>query len=217
MTMPRITPFLFVLAMLFLPLSSHAQWLDGVGVKGGLTAASADDNMNHFDFDRRSGWEASAFAEKRILPFLSVRGEIGYTQRGFVESTSEIDPDGNKVARRDATTRLDYLTMPLLAKFKYNTTPLSIYALYGHRLDILVGRNSGAFEFSEGTVESEIAGLYESTVFGGAIGIGMETNQLPTRLFIESRYDIDFTDSFGSDTSRSVRNNAFSVVMGIAF
>lgn len=216
MCLQRIAPVLCIFVMLLLPLSSHAQWIDHFGVKGGITASSASDNMDQFDLERRSGWRGSAFAEKELLPFLSVRSEVGYTQRGFVESTAEVDVDGNETPL-EATTRFDYLTIPLLAKLEYGVGAASLYALAGPRVDILVGREAGVFAFSGGDIESEIADFYDSTAAGGTLGVGVSTQMLPAQVFIEGRYDVDLTDSFPADAPRKVRNNAFALVLGVAF
>lgn len=179
-------------------------------------ASSASDNMDQFNLDRRTGWRGSAFAEKRLLPFLAVRGEVGYTQRGFVESTTEVDRDGNETPR-EATTRLDYLTIPLLAKLEHDVGAASLYALAGPRVDLLLGREAGVFAFSTGDIESEVADFYDSTAAGGTLGVGVSTRMQPAQVFIEGRYDVDITDSFPADAPRKVRNNAFTLVLGVAF
>jgi hypothetical protein len=197
---------------------SKAQFIDRIGLSGGFVSAHATDNMDQFDLERRSGWTASAFIEKRVLPALSVRSEVGYIQRGFVDTQEEIDADGTLLSVVESETQFDYLTIPVLAKLVYDTSPAAVYALAGPRLDILLNRDAEDFEFSDGTlVESEIADFYDSTALGGTVGIGVETHLSSLHLFIESHYDVDFTDSFPSDVPRTVRNNAIVVVMGIAF
>ena len=207
-----------LLIVIAAPISSQAQLIDRVGLSGGFVSAHATDNMDRFDLNRRSGWTAVAFIEKRVFSALSVRSEVGYVQRGFVDTREEIDDDGTLLAIIEAETQLDYLTVPLLAKLTYDASPASMYALAGPRLDILLNRDAEDFEFtSSPPVESEIVDFYDSVAFGGTVGIGIETDLLPTRLFVEGRYDIDFTDSFPSDVPRTVRNNALSVVIGVAF
>jgi len=216
--MLRRALLLFALIVVAAPASSQAQFIDRIGLSGGFVSAHATNNLDQFDLNRRSGWTASAFIEKRALSWLSVRSEIGYIQRGFVAAQEEIDEDGTLISVVEAETQLDYLTIPLLAKLAYDTSAASVYALAGPRLDILLGRDAEDFEFSDGLrVENELAGFYESTAFGGTVGIGVETHLSPMRLFIESRYDMDVTESSPSDAPRAVRNDAIVVVMGIAF
>ena len=216
MTLRRL--LLALLLIVVAPISSQAQLIDRVGLSGGFVSAHATDNMDQFDLDRRSGWTAAAFVEKRVFSALSVRSEVGYIQRGFVDTREEIDDDGTLLAIIEAETQFDYLTVPLLAKLAYNASPASVYALAGPRLDILLNRDAEDFEFTNSPpVESEIADFYDSVALGSTIGIGIETHLLPMRLFVEGRYDIDFTDSFPSDAPRKVRNNALSVVIGMAF
>ncbi len=217
MTWQRLLSVLLFIGIIA-PTSGQAQLIDRVGLSGGFVSAHATDNIDQLDFDRRLGWTAAAFVEKRVFSALSVRSEVGYIQRGFVDTREEIDEDGTILSIIEAETQLNYLTVPLLAKLAYDVSPASVYALAGPRLDILLHRNAEDFEFvNSPPVENEIVDSYDSVVFGGTIGFGVETHLLPMRLFIEGRYDIDVTESFSSDVPRTVRNNAIVVVMGIAF
>ena len=207
--------FLTVVVALTLPQSSHAQLLDSYGVKVGAVSASATDNLD--DFDRRTGLTASVFAEKRLLPYLSLTGEIGYVQRGFIETQTERTAPNEVVGTVEANTQLDYLTIPVMAKLEYGLAPATLYALAGPRLDILLSRDAGTFEFSSSTFESQVADAYGSPAVGGIVGVGIATtNLLPARLLLEGRYELDLTDSF-VEGPRETRNTAFTVVVGIAF
>lgn len=216
MIKPRLAvALLIVVATLALPGSSRAQLLDSYGMKVGAVSASATDNLD--DFDRRTGLTASVFAEKRLLPFLSLIGEVGYVQRGFIETQIERTATNEVVGTVEANTQLDYLTIPVMAKLEYGLAPATLYALAGPRLDILLSRDAGTFEFSSGTFESQVADAYGSPAVGGTVGVGITTtNLLPARLLLGGRYELDFTDSF-VEGPRETRNTAFTVVVGVAF
>ena len=212
----RIAAALLTIVVVFaLPDPSRAQWVDSYGVKVGVVSASAADNLD--TFDRRTGLTASLFAERHLLPYLSLTAEVGYVQRGFVETQVERTATGEVVGVVKANTRLDYLTIPVMAKLGYHLTPALLYAMAGPRLDVLLGREPGVFEFSSITIESIIADAYGSPAVGMTIGVGVSTTGLfPAGLLLEGRYEFDFTDSFAAGP-RETRNNAFTVMVGVVF
>ena len=215
--------WLFLLALLSVlvaPAPASAQIVDRIGVKGGLVSTSATDGRDLLDPERRTGWSAHLFAERDLSSFLSVVGEAGYTQRGFVETIEERGPDGTVEQTSRANTRLDYLTIPVFAKLKYEFTALRLYALAGPRLDVLVGREAGVFEFESAPVDqvkSDLASIYTSPVLGATFGLGVSTSKgLPLRLMLEARWALDVTES-STGVPRDVRNNAGMVMIGIGF
>lgn len=217
---------LLAVAALALPASSHAQLIDRFGVKAGVVSASASaefsEEVSGDQFGRRTGWAASVFAEKRVLPFLSMVGEVGYVQRGFVERLDHYVQRGIILAEDDrsaqATSRLDYLTIPVMAKLGYDLAPATLYAMAGPRIDVLLDRERGWFELRNagGRFRGHLARSYDSTAIGGTVGLGIATESwFPARVLLETRYDFDVTDSY--PLNPEVRSNTFSVVAGIAF
>lgn len=209
-----------LLSLLFAVAPASAQIVDRIGIKGGLVSSSASDARDLLEPERRTGWSVHLFAQRDLWPFLSLVGEAGYTQRGFVETIEERDPDGTVEQTARANTRLDYLTIPLLAKLKHDFTALRLYALAGPRLDVLVGREAGVFEFQSAPVdevESELASLYTSPVLGATVGLGVSTSKvLPAQLMVEARWALDVTESFAG-VPRDVRNNAGMLMIGVGF
>lgn len=219
---PKLSYALTLLAVLtvFTTDPAMAQIVDRVGLKGGLLSSSATDNLDQFDLERRTGWSALLFAERDLLPFLTLVGEGGYAQRGFTETLEERSPSGEVEQIVRATTRLDYLTLPVLVKSSYGLSAMRLYALAGPRLDVLVGREAGVFEYESAPVDqlkSEIADVYTSPILGVTAGVGVSTNHLlPVRLLVEGRWALDVTESFAG-VPRDMRNNAVSVMIGIGF
>jgi len=214
-----------LLSLFFAVAPTSAQVVDRVGLKGGLVSASASGNLGPLDLERRTGWSATLFAERDVLPFLALVGEVGYAQGGFVETMEERGPDGTVEQTVRANTRLDYLTIPVLAMLEYDFTAMQLYAMAGPRLDVLIGREAGVFEFQSAPIdqlESDVVSGYTSPVLGATVGFGASTSKLlPGQLLVEARWALDVTESFETemfvDAPRDVRNNAAVVMIGVGF
>ena len=216
MNLPLISSVLLAFALTFLPCrTAPAQSLEGFGFKGGFVSASAFDNLD--DLDRRNGLAASAFAEWNLLPTASLVTEVGYAQRGFVETMEERSAPGETIQIVEANTRLDYLTLPVMVKLQRTTSTVTPYLLAGPRLGVLMHRQPGTFEFTTSEWESELAAFYERVAVGGTVGLGLSTGRLlPARLLVEARYDVDISDSLAS-VPRDTRNHALFIAAGITF
>ena len=94
---------LSILAVVALSITTQAQtW--GFGPKVGITFSSANGVEGS---KMRVGVVAGAFASRWINDWFAIQGELLYSQQGY----------NTKVAGVSEKYRLDYLTMPMLAKF----------------------------------------------------------------------------------------------------
>lgn len=94
---------LSILAVVALGAAAQAQtW--GFGPKVGITFSSANGVEGS---KMRAGVVAGAFASRWINDWFAIQGELLYSQQGY----------NTKVAGVSEKYRLDYLTMPVLAKF----------------------------------------------------------------------------------------------------
>ncbi|MGA9295100.1 MAG: outer membrane beta-barrel protein, partial [Ignavibacteriaceae bacterium] len=141
-------------------------------------------------FDKsRIGLDLGIYSEWFNFPVISILTEIHYIQKGckdeFVVTTMD-NPDGIGETRT-STPRIDYISIPILAKIQYNTKSITFYGIVGPRLDILIGKNSDAM----GAVFDDL----KKTDFGGTFGIGFE-------LLLKNTYHIggEFRYSFSSQT-----------------
>ncbi len=215
----------FILAALFSGLAlcgaerSHAQVLKSYGVKAGLVSADVSHSSEAFDevIGRRTGFGVFAFAEWLDLPLASVVTEAGYVQRGFVqEGEVRTGPgEGGVIENAETGSRLDYLSFLALGKLRYDGLATTPYVLLGPRVEVLVNRAPGTIETEDGRFSLGFADAFDTLAAGGTAGVGVATTRLfPARLLIEARYDFDLTDSLG-DAPADVRNNAFSVLIGV--
>jgi Outer membrane protein beta-barrel domain len=207
----------FILSVLtilsFCSSQSNAQFLKAYGIKFAVTSSNQIRDYTSFTTDskRRTGIDVGLYAEWLNNPFLSIVTQLEYCQRGSGENytyTNESTPDiGTTVTLYD---RLDYLSVPVLAKFSMLSEPIRPYALLGPRLDFLVG---------EQTNQPGLKALYHNfrePVVGGTVGLGGEFNSgLPVVLSVEGRYNFDLTTSY-SNQVLTVRNNAFDIWIGVS-
>jgi hypothetical protein len=210
----RIVSFAAVL----LPFSVQAQFINGYGVKVGVNssnaALSAVQSAFEFDTERRTGANAALFLEWGASSAISLVTQVEYAQRGFVEEqavTGEDSPEPIQIVQ--ANTRLDYISLPILLKLQYSPGP---YFVLGPRVDFLVNRVAGVFEFSIGNFESPLSQGFDDRALGGTIGLGFSADKLlRLPLPIETRYNFDFTNSADNQTLGQAKINSFDVWLGI--
>ncbi|MGH7601381.1 MAG: porin family protein [bacterium] len=213
-------------AAVLLPLSVQAQLLKGYGIKAGVnssnTALSIPQSAFEIDTQRRTGVNAALFIEWGGSSFYSLVTQVEYAQRGFAEEqeiTGENNPE--PLGKVRASTRLDYISLPILLKLQYRKLAISPYLIAGPRVDFLVNREVGEFDFvignSKVSVESELSKIVDDRALGGTVGLGFNAQKfLPLPLLVEGRYNFDFTDNSKSPPLQG-KNNSFDVWLGIEF
>lgn len=148
----------------------------------------------------RAGISAGAFVEFTALPLLTVNLEGHYIQKGFSvenQNTGKID-----------SPRIDYITIPLLARFQF-TERIESYVLAGPRLDFKI--NSGNSEFSS------IFDEFQYLDYGWTLGAGFELpSVLSTKLIFEIRYSPSITKAFSNGLA-AAENESMELLMGVAF
>jgi opacity protein-like surface antigen len=207
--MKRIIPA--VLFLLFMSFSmGHSQLIRGYGIKAGVAFANQDwryDASGSLNTDRRKGVDVGAFVEWLDIPFLSVVTEAHYIQKGFSENiavTSEEYPDGTGQVVTH-TPELDYLSIPVLAKMRYDFLNISLYGFAGPRYDILVSTKSDVF----GAVLDNI----KSSELGATLGLGIDCS-LPAlfKIGAEIRYSPDIQNIY-SKNILTVKNRSWEMLV----
>jgi hypothetical protein len=207
---------ILLLAMIVYSNQSDAQLLKSYGIKAAITSASqsftySNPPLSGFgpDVKRRIGFGIALYAEWFNVPFISIISQMEYTQRGIGEEIAITTTSPTPIRTEVRDKRLDYLSIPILAKASIPFGIITPYILIGPRVDILLGYHD---EFIVGT---SIYQDFKKTMFGGTVGAGLGlANLLPTTISVELRYNFDFSDSY--DTSLlKVHNNAYDVWVGI--
>lgn len=205
---------LLILAVFLISISFsvQAQIINNYGVKLGLI--SSDLSYNNFpttvETERKLGFVGGAFVEWFNNPIFSVITQIEYAQKGSsyeIVMTGEGGPE--PIGTKTYSNKLDYLSIPIYAKFKIPSIIISPYLFAGARVDFLLSYST---EF-----DSTIFSKFKNTTFGGVIGIGVQPMlNIPLNPFLEFRYDFDFTNSY-DENGMTIKNNAFVILLGVTF
>ena len=201
--------------MMLLVWTVKAQSLKSYGFKIALTSAYQKlDNIGFYaETKRRVGFNAGISAEWTLknAPF-AVLSQLEYCQRGMSAAIMYSDPpysDTGPFFYKWSYFRLDYLSLPVLGKFSLEVAPINPYLLIGPRLDFLVGRR---LDLGYENVYNNL----HTVVFGGSVGIGLESNSIFTNnIIIEARYNFDLSNSYRTYSS-TVFNNAFDIWLGVS-
>lgn len=205
-------------AILFFNQVLSAQIMRNYGVKAAFTSSNINyEQLNDF-FSRRSGINLAVFTELLNTPFFSLLIQAEYEQKGFLEEQAETNQFGSFIQTVKANTRLDYLSFPVLAKFRYSKGVYSPFVLFGPRLDYLINKRNGEYKFTSATSRSIFADHFDRLALGGTIGAGIELPEFSSfKTVFEIRYNFDFSDSYSKIDAYKVKNNSFDLWLGLIF
>ncbi len=187
--------FTILLTLGFFAGQVQAQSNIGFGFRGGLNFANLNDIDD--DFSSRTGLMMGGYFNFLIPNSpVSIQPEILYTQKGF--------ESGN------ATIQLDYVEVPVLAKFDFiidsNITPHVYFGPY-------IGFNVNAEIDGENTLiegETDIDDAVVGTDFGVVVGGGVDFGQFNAGV----RYGAGLSEVF---EDLDGKNGVFSVIAGVNF
>ncbi len=162
--------------------SAEAQLLK-FGVKGGVNFANFNGGVDGIDYSGRTGFHAGAVAEVKLFENFSIQPELLYTSQGA-------DVDGFD------DFNLDYVSVPVLAKFYIVTDKLSLEV--GPQFSFLIDEAQEEFE-------------NETFDFAAAGGIGLNITK---NFFAQARYTIGLTEA---SKEAEVKNAVFQVSVGYMF
>lgn len=195
---------------------AHSQLVRSYGVK--LGAVSANQTWHYAFFpDLATDWTTNyrwgitggVYVELLDIPLLSLVAELQYTQKGTrypLPLTSVSQPDGTGQFKT-LSPRVDYLSIPILAKLRLKSPFFTPYLIVGPRVDLLVFKRGDGFD--------QVIDRFKSTDVGGTIGVGVEIHTLlPVGLLAELRFNPSFRDSYNSEFL-TVRNRSFDFLVGL--
>lgn len=191
-----------------------------LGIKGGVNFASiGGDDVG--EFDGLTSFHAGLVSEIKFPGKFAIQPELLYSAQGY-ESNFNNTING-VVIGEDVSVNLDYLTIPLMAKY-YIIDNLAIEA--GPQLGLLLSANRESEERVSGANinvtenrEEDIKDSVNGTDIGFAAGLSFNTG---TGAFISARYVLgisninDFTESENS-VDISNQNNVIQLSIGYLF
>lgn len=195
--------------ILFCFSSAYAKLINGYGLKTGVVIANQDFDHTYGFFDdtkNRTGFDFGVYMEWFNLLFLSMLIEAHYVQKGMIEEVPRTNEFGDPISPIKHNNRVDYLSIPILAKITFETKHVSPYLAIGPRFDFLLDYKSKILK----TLYKELKDMDT----GGTIGIGVESKTEPLKMLLEFRYSPDFTNAYKTDLLK-VKNNSFEILFGL--
>jgi hypothetical protein len=191
---------------------SESQLIRGYGIKVGVASTS-----QNWDWAPTAGvttastathqsLEIGAFIEWLDIPLFSVVTEVQYIRKGSDATTNvsmtPIENPGGNGQIISYSTKISYLSVPILAKLRMNGGLLSPYIVAGPRFDFCL-TSSGAFSSSD----------LKTVNVGGTFGAGVESASiLPIQVGLEFRYSPDSQASYSSP-SLTIKNRSLELLL----
>jgi len=182
--------FLLAVALLAGTFATQAQGLN-FGIKAGANFSNFQGDL---DTDGITSFHAGAVLELNIVPTFSVQAEGLFSSQG---GKAKYEADGVVGVARDI--KLDYISVPVLAKFYILPNTLSITA--GPQFSFLV---------------NDADDILETKKFDLAASGGLEL-KIIAGLFAQARYNIGLTNVNDSEVRGDVKNGVFQVSVGYFF
>jgi opacity protein-like surface antigen len=191
------------------------------GAKVGLNISNLSGDVE--DTKSLIGAHLGGFAEISISEKFAIQPELLFSIQGAKSEYSESDIDYSY--SEETKTKLNYLNVPLLAKY-YVADKFALLA--GPQFGILMSAKED-YEFSEtlsGTTDSgsesiDAKEFYKSLALSFNLGASYSITE---NFFVDARYNLglssiakDYTDEFGDSTSLKINNNIFQFSVGYKF
>jgi opacity protein-like surface antigen len=201
--------------LVLLIASAPSQLIRTAGVKAGAVAADQDWNYR-FAGDllvpgARWGIDVGGYVEWLTHPILSISSEAHFIQKGFqssVQIVSVESPAGTGMYITQKA-RVEYLSLPILAKFRVDLDGVTPYLVAGPRIDFKLNSSSDGF----GIVLDD----FRSSEIGMTFGLGAETRLHPAiTLGVEARFSPNLQPGYESDLLK-VYNRSFEFLLVAGF
>jgi hypothetical protein len=172
--------------------TAKAQSPVNFGLRAGLNFANFND-LDGEKPDSRTGLMVGGYLNFKVpMSPISIQPEVLYSQKGAEEAGTTIE--------------LDYLEIPVLAKFSFAPGPATPHVYFGPYVGFVLKS-----EVSSGGASADIDNT--QTDFGGIVGAGLDLNLGVTELNAGVRYGFGLTDAFDGGQGK---NGVFSIVAGVA-
>lgn len=179
---------LFVL-MMGICLVGHSQVVR-FGLKGGVNFSNFNGGISGIDYKTKTNFHAGALVQLKLMENFALQPEVLYSSQG-----AEIKGVGDF--------NLDYVSVPVLAKFYLMTDKLSVD--FGPQFSFLVKESGKVYD----QVVNDKQG--ESFDFGLAAGLGL---QVTHNFWIQGRYGLGLTEA---NKNAEVKNATFQISAAYVF
>ena len=211
--------------LLAFSLSMHAQV--SVGLKGGVNfsniyATQALDQVLP-NFSDISTFSVGAVAEIGITEQFAFQPELLYTRKGFgLREGLDVDLLGVPVPLGvTAETQINYVEVPLLAKYKFGTEGISAYVVagptFGYATSGQINTKANILlDFNIARTPINLDAInFQRFEIGGTAGAGLALQTGMGQFFVDARYNLGFTQLYDIPlVNEKLRNKGVSVSAG---
>ncbi len=213
-----MTKFYTLLALVGLAITTNAQTT--IGMRGGANYSNvmADDEYG-VDTKFKFGATGGIYVNIPVNKNFSIQPELLYSGQGYTYDFAFSDE--SYVYDLDTKIKTDYLTLPVLAKYKFENGlvvelgPQVSYLLEG-QINQIVDKKVGndVIHTSSTRIYLNDVDLVDELDFAGVVGVGYE---LKGGYSINARYTHGFTDFTKYDGDIKIKNQYFSLTVAIPF
>lgn len=199
----------------FIPVVVFSQISFNYGIQAGPVFSNQNweyANFGKLSFDNLLSYTIRTYAELTFLTVVSLQGEIGLTQKGFVDNLPETNPeqpDGTgKVL--SISNKFTYMHLGLPVKFNYSTSVCNLYFAAGPQLLLMTGNHiHPGYKL--------VTDKYKESLFGFSTGAGIEfSHLLPVVITAGYRYESDLTKVYKTQ-GLSINNYSHTILVGFRF
>jgi hypothetical protein len=210
----RTKIYITLLSVIILAMPMEAQLIRSIGVKVG--AANAGQSWHYstpnisFAEQYRWGYSFGGYVEWLNIPVFSIVTEVHYIQKGFKQGFDRRDNDGNLIGVFYVMPQIDYLSIPVLLKIRYDVFPLAPYLLIGPRYEHLLKTKPDGTDI--------VLNNLKKSDFGITIGGGLDISSIALlKIGIEFRYSPGLTDIYSNQYGLTIQNRSFELLLAIGF
>lgn len=198
-----------------------------IGLKGGFSSSNiyATEAIDQVlpNFKDMTSFNIGAVAEIGISDNFAFQPEIGFTKKGFAAKEGlDIELLGVPVPLGvKAVTQIDYIDVPLLAKYKFGNEGINAYVLagpsIGYALDgRVLTKATVLIDFNIAKTPINLDAInYQRLEIGGTAGAGFAVNTGIGQLFMDARYNLGFTQLYDIPlVNEKLRNKSFAINAG---
>lgn len=218
----------FLALALFMAFTSFSFAQISVGLRTGLTINKVytTDGLGSIASSLESIDEANTalVVEIPIATGFSIQPELAYTTKGFsLQQGLDAQILGVDLPlNASAETRIRYIEMPVLAKYKFGDKALKAYVALGPHLAYATKgkidtKVRAILEFNTGSVPLNLDDQnYQRLDVGASLAAGVEYNFGAVALFADARYSRGFSELYNIPVlEEKVRNTAYGFNIGL--
>jgi len=199
--------FSFFSLMLILNIQSQAQ--SSIGPTAGLSIAKLYnlENADGITSSYKVGLSIGVAFETVINAQFSFQPELRFTQMGDLEKFDML---------ADVSTNLNYISLPLFAKYKFGSNQTKFFILAGPRIGYGIGDITGKSDEDSESMSYEDAQIKRFD-FGLEFGVGVSFQLGTGSIFIDARYYLGLQKLATEQRGDNAKNTAIGINVGYLF